>query len=200
MEFRNDIQGLRAIAVLSVFLFHLNPNWLPGGFIGVDIFFVISGFLISSICFSKIDKNKFSFIDFYQSRIKRIVPAYFVLLFVIGIIGYQLFLETDFENLKKSYFWSIVFQSNEYFSSLDTYFGTKNSENPFLHTWTLAVEMQFYLFLPFLLFFIKRKWQAVALFIMTIILFTYGTIEVFNNNKSEIYFSLLARTPEFLLA
>lgn len=79
MKFRNDIQGLRAIAFLSVFIFHLNPSWLPGGFLGVDIFFVISGFLISSICLNQLDKKQFSFISFYKSRIKRIVPAYYVL-------------------------------------------------------------------------------------------------------------------------
>ena len=199
MEFRNDIQGLRAIAVLSVFIFHLNPSWLPGGFIGVDVFFVISGFLISSICLKKLDKNQFSFISFYKSRIKRIVPAYYVLLPVIIIAGHYFYWGGDYYVLKISDFFSILFQSNNYFSTLDTYFGPENSENPFLHTWTLAVEMQFYFFLPFILFFVKRKWLPIVISIITILLFIYGTREVLNYNKGVIYYSLLVRAPEFLI-
>lgn len=199
MEYRKDIQGLRAIAVLFVFIFHLNSSWLPGGFVGVDIFFVISGFLISSIILSNLDKNKFSFFDFYKSRIKRIVPAYYFLLIVIAIVGVFVFVSSDIHAFRKSLFWSILFNSNYYFSTLDTYFGTENSGNPFLHTWTLAIEMQFYLFLPLLLFFVKRKWLLPFISLLTVALFVYGSLNVFNGNKNLMYFSLLARTPEFLI-
>jgi peptidoglycan/LPS O-acetylase OafA/YrhL len=200
MEYRKDIQGLRAIAVLFVFIFHLNESWLPGGFIGVDIFFVVSGFLISSIILSKLDNKSFSFIEFYKSRIKRIVPAYYFLLIVVAIIGLFIILSTDIYTFRKSLFWSTVFNSNYYFSTLDTYFGAKSSENPFLHTWTLAIEMQFYLFLPLLLFFTKRKWLFKLILFLTIILFTYSSIEILiNNNKNSMYFSLLARIPEFFI-
>lgn len=152
MEFRKDIQGLRAIAVLFVFIFHINSSWLPGGFIGVDIFFVISGFLISSIILHKLDNNRFSFKDFYISRIKRIVPAYYFLLLIVAFFGVFFFMTSDINVFRKSFFWSLLFNSNHYFTSLDTYFGASSSENPLLHTWTLAVEMKFYLFLPILLF------------------------------------------------
>lgn len=199
MEYRKDIQGLRAIAVLFVFIFHLNPKWLPGGFVGVDIFFVISGFLISSIILSKLKNNTFSFFNFYKSRIKRIAPAYYFLLIILTIAGIFVFVSSDIYAFRKSLFWSTIFNSNYYFSTLDTYFGAENSENPFLHTWTLAIEMQFYLFLPLLLVFIKRKWLLPFISILTIALFVYGSFNIFNGNKNIMYFSLLARTPEFLI-
>ena len=84
MQFRNDIQGLRAIAFFLVFVFHLNKDWLPGGFLGVDLFFVISGYLVSSIILHNIEQNKFQFVDFFIKRIKRIVPAYLFMLFVVA--------------------------------------------------------------------------------------------------------------------
>lgn len=199
MEFRKDIQGLRAIAVLFVFIFHINSSWLPGGFIGVDIFFVISGFLISSIILHKLDNNRFSFKDFYISRIKRIVPAYYFLLLIVAFFGVFFFMTSDINVFRKSFFWSLLFNSNHYFTSLDTYFGASSSENPLLHTWTLAVEMKFYLFLPILLFLIKRKYLFKVIFVLTIILFIFGSIEIANNNKDQVYYSLLARTPEFFM-
>jgi len=200
MEFRNDIQGLRAIAVLLVFIFHLSPEVLPGGFIGVDIFFVISGYLISSIILSKIDNNRFSLLDFYYGRIKRIVPAYLFLLIVVTIVSAFIFVPSDIANLRWGLFWSVLFNSNNYFATLDTYFGASSSENPILHTWTLAVEMQFYLFLPIILLFIKnRKFLISTLVVISLLFFGYGTLEVLSKNKSVIYFSLLARCPEFFM-
>ena len=199
MEYRKDIQGLRALAVIFVFIFHINTAWLPGGFIGVDMFFVISGFLISSIIFKKLDNNKFSFKDFYIKRIKRIVPAYYVVLLLIAVFAIFILIRTDIGAFRKGFFYSVVFLSNNFFSTLDTYFGATNSENSLLHTWTLAVEMQFYLFLPIILLLTKRKWAFKVILLLTVGLFTYGTIEIFNNNKDGMYFSLLARAPEFFI-
>ena len=200
MRFRDDIQGLRAIAVLSVFIFHLNPTWLPGGFIGVDVFFVISGFLISSICLDKIEKREFSFFDFYKSRIRRIVPAYFVVLFVTAIACFFIYIPYDLFLTKGAYISSLAFLSNVQLPNLYTYFGVASTENPFLHTWTLAVEMQFYAYLPFLLFFIKSKKRLlIVISSITIILFVYGTINVLGIHKNAMYFSLLARSPEFMI-
>ncbi|WP_108821337.1 acyltransferase family protein [Dysgonomonas sp. Marseille-P4361] len=200
MEYRKDIQGLRTIAVLFVFIFHLNSNWLPGGFIGVDIFFVISGYLISSIILSKLDRNKFTFIDFYKSRIKRIIPAYYFLLLIVAVIGLFAIIPPEVGSFRKSLFWSLLFNSNNYFATLDTYFGTANIENPLLHTWTLAVEMQFYLFLPLILFWVKRKWLLPLITVFTIALFAYSSVEIFlNNNQQTMYYSLLSRTPEFFM-
>lgn len=200
MRFRNDIQGLRALAVLFVFIFHLSNKFLPGGFIGVDVFFVISGYLISKIILSKIDKNNFSLKDFYISRLKRIVPAYYFLLLLTWVAFFFVFINADIGKFKLSHFWASIFNSNYYFASADNYFGASSTENPLLHTWTLGVEMQFYLFLPLLLLIRRRKILIAALLILLGGLFTYGTYEIlFNSNKTEMYFSLLARTPEFLV-
>ncbi|MDX8576077.1 MULTISPECIES: acyltransferase family protein [Elizabethkingia] len=119
MKFRNDIQGLRAFAFIFVFIFHLNPKWLPGGFIGVDIFFVISGYLITSIILHQKSINKFSFISFYESRIKRIVPAYYFTLLLIAISGSFIYLDFDLPVLRRSLITSAFFVSNVYFGGGD---------------------------------------------------------------------------------
>lgn len=200
MDFRYDIQGLRALAVLLVFVFHLSSSWLPGGFVGVDIFFVISGYLVSSIILHKIDNNKFSIIQFYESRIKRIVPAYFFVLLITALVAPFVFASTDIYSFRKALFWSIIFNSNNYFASLDNYFGAASSENPLLHTWTLAVEMQFYLILPLLLLLVKnRKVLNILLLVMVIGLLSYCTYNIFRGNAGSMYFSLPGRMPEFLV-
>lgn len=200
MEFRNDIQGLRALAVLFVFIFHLSSSSLPGGFIGVDMFFVISGYLISKIVLSKLKENKFSLLQFYISRIKRIVPAYFFLLIAIYISFLFIYLSADLGMFRKAYFWTFLFLSNNYFMNLDDYFGATSSENPFLHTWTLAIEMQFYLLLPILLLLVRKiKILTWTLVTMIVVLIGYSTYEILIGNKSNMYYSLLSRSPEFLV-
>lgn len=200
MDYRNDIQGLRALAVILVFIFHLSANFLPGGFIGVDVFFVISGYLVSSIILNKLENGKFSLLSFYESRLKRIVPAYIFLLLIVSIVASFLFISTDIYSFRKLFFWSLIFNSNNYFATLDTYFGTKSIENPLLHTWTLAVEMQFYLILPLLLLFFKKKRRLnIFLLCSIILLLSYSTYSIFIGKKSLMYFSLLSRMPEFLL-
>lgn len=199
MQFRNDIQGLRAIAVIIVLIFHISDTWLPGGFIGVDVFFVISGFLITKIITSKLQKGTFSLKQFYLSRIKRIVPAYYFLLLFVAVAFLFIFIMQDLGNFKLSYFWALIFNSNYYFSSIDDYFGFSSNENPLLHTWTLGVEMQFYIFLPLILLIKNRKIVLALLIILTLSLFSYGSFEIYNGNKGLMYFSLIARTPEFLV-
>lgn len=199
MQFRNDIQGLRAIAFLLVFIFHLNNRWLSGGFLGVDLFFVISGYLMTTITINDIEKNKFSFITFFEKRFKRIFPAYLFFLLIISILGSFVFIYTDIYKLRLSMVKAIKFISNLYFSTGDSYFGAKLSENPLLHTWSLSIEMQFYLILPFVLFFFKK--YLLPIFITLIIIITaYSTYEIFfTNNQQKIYFSLISRIPEFLI-
>lgn len=200
MKFRPDIQGIRALAVLLVVLFHLNAAVLPGGFIGVDIFFVISGYLISGIILNKRAKGTFNLLEFYNSRIKRIVPAFLLMILIVAIVGVWIYVISDSGTLRKSLFWSFIFNSNRYFGTLDTYFGASSSENPLLHTWTLAIEMKFYLLLPFLLFFFKRSWIPYCFAILIAILLYYSYYNIhFLHRKSEIYFSLPARIPEFLI-
>lgn len=199
-QYRLDIQGLRAIAVLSVLLFHINKDFLSGGFIGVDIFFVISGYLVSGIILRQKENQSFSFKDFYVGRIKRIVPAYYVLIIAVLLVGSYLLLNTDISSLRHNVFWAFLFNSNHYLSTLDNYFGVSSSENPLLHTWTLAVEMQVYLLLPFLLFFINKKRVIVLLIILFILIEIYTQYQITAaNNKTFVYFSLLSRAPEFFV-
>ena len=200
MQFRNDIQGLRAVAFLLVFFFHLNPSWLPGGFVGVDMFFVISGYLITSILMKQKEKGIFSFLTFYEKRIKRIVPAHFAMLIVVLIASFFVFLSFDFSKLKLSTVLSGLFISNMEFANGQSYFGVGLNDHPLLHTWSLAIEMQFYFFLPLILIFINNKFLPWALGAGIVILTGYSTYEMaFNNATSSMYFSLLARMPEFFV-
>lgn len=200
MRFRYDIQGLRALAVLLVFIFHLNSSWLTGGFVGVDIFFVISGFLVSGIILHKKEKGTFGFIDFYIGRIKRIVPVFILFLILVGIAGIGFYLGGDIKALRLNMFHAAIFNSNNYLASLDNYFGASSQENPLLHTWTLSIEMQFYFLLPLFLILVNKKYVVpVSLFII-VTLFGYSFYNsTFLNNQSAMYFSLIARIPEFLI-
>lgn len=200
MTFRYDIQGLRALAVLLVFIFHLNAAWLPGGFIGVDIFFVISGYLVSSIILHKKEKGTFHFLDFYIGRVKRIFPAFLCVLLFVTVIGSIIYLPMDITTLTDSIKNSFLFKSNTYFSNLGNYFGASNIENPLLHTWTLSIEMQFYFLLPLLIYFFSRKNISRIATLLTAGLLAYSIINSYYFDRtSMMYFSLLARIPEFLI-
>jgi peptidoglycan/LPS O-acetylase OafA/YrhL len=200
MRFRKDIQGLRALAFLLVFTFHLNSQWLSGGFIGVDIFFVISGFLMTSIVLAQKEKGSFDFYKFYLQRIKRIVPAQFVMLLLVAVFSLYFYLYTDIETLRKWFVSSALFFSNIVFAYGDNYFGAKSTQNPVLHTWSLSIEMQFYLFLPFLLMLVKNKYIKGIVTILIVILTGYSSYKIFTyGTQPVIYFSLPARIPEFLM-
>jgi peptidoglycan/LPS O-acetylase OafA/YrhL len=200
MRFRKDIQGLRALAFLLVFIFHLNSQWLPGGFIGVDIFFVISGFLMTSIVLAQKEKGSFDFYKFYLQRIKRIVPAQFVMLLLVSVFSLYFYLYTDIEALRKWFVSSALFFSNIVFAHNDNYFGAKSTQNPVLHTWSLSIEMQFYLFLPFLLMFVTNRYIKGLVTILIIILTGYSSYQIFTyGTQPTMYFSLFARVPEFLV-
>lgn len=198
-EFRADIQGLRAVAVLGVVLFHANRDWLPGGFVGVDIFFVISGFLIAGLVLQRKAVGKFSFVDFYISRVKRIAPAYFMMLAIVTLCAAILFIPKDFDTYWQSAKSAMLFGSNGYFSSFGDYFAPSSYELPLLHTWSLAIEMQFYLVLPAFLVFLPEKLIKPAVSIAIIILFIFGIALVSNGDKKVAYFSLWCRVPEFLI-
>ena len=198
--YRKDIQGLRALAILSVIFFHTNKEWLPGGFIGVDIFLVISGFLITSIILKQKKENAFSFRQFFFNRVKRIVPAYFFLLSIVAIFSAILLTSTDYKFFKDSLEHSLYFTSNQYFADFGNYFAPNANELPLIHTWSLAVEMQFYLLLPFLVMLLPSKYLKATVVILILTLTLYSSYEVFvDDDKQKIYFSLLARIPEFLI-
>ncbi|WP_417494738.1 acyltransferase family protein [Maricaulis sp.] len=148
--YRADIDGLRALAVLSVVLFHIDKAWVPGGFIGVDIFFVISGFLITGNIAQEITRGTFKITEFYRRRIRRIMPALSVVLLTCLIVGQFLFLPEDMMDLAFSALASQLSVANFYFLfSIDTgYFADDSALHPLLHLWTLGVEEQFYLLWP----------------------------------------------------
>lgn len=155
--YRPDIDGLRAIAVVSVLLFHAKAPYVTGGYVGVDVFFVISGYLITSIILRELKSGSFSMIKFWERRVRRIIPALFVMSLSTAVAGYFLFLyPLDSENLGKSLVALPLFLSNLFFMRRDTYFDTEVDTYPLLHTWSLAVEEQFYLFFPILLWFLWR--------------------------------------------
>lgn len=199
MKFRNDIQGLRAIAFITVFIFHLNKDWLPGGFLGVDMFFVISGYLITKISIGHIDNGKFSFTDFYIKRLKRIAPAYFVLLAAVAIAVTYFYLWTDIQAIRSTLFKSAFFLSNTVFANGESYFGATLVQNPLLHTWSLAIEMQFYLILPIILVMFRKKLKLV-LVIITLLCIAFISYQIYAQEIiTQSYFSLVGRIPEFLI-
>jgi len=156
LAYRPDIDGLRAIAVLSVVLYHFGIGGLSGGFVGVDVFFVISGFLIAGIIKREIDDNKFTFSGFYERRIRRIFPALFAVMAVTMLLGYFILLPTDMVLLGKSSLATLFFFSNVFYWRNSGYFDSVSDLNPLLHTWSLAVEEQFYLIFPIFLLFAHR--------------------------------------------
>lgn len=151
MQYRPEIDGLRAIAVLPVIFFHAGFSWFSGGYVGVDVFFVISGYLITSIIIEEIVKDDFSVVRFYERRARRILPAlFFVLLFCVPF-ALAWMTESEFDVFAKSFFAIALFASNIFFWKEENYFSPPAEENPLLHTWSLAVEEQFYIFFPLLL-------------------------------------------------
>lgn len=150
MPYRKDIDGLRAVAVVAVILFHFGLG-CPGGYAGVDVFFVISGFLIGSIVLAKTKAGTFSMADFWQRRIRRLLPALFVVVVAVAAAGCVWLVPAHLEELGKSILAQPALAANVYFFQESGYFETSSEHIPLLHTWSLAVEEQFYLALPFLL-------------------------------------------------
>lgn len=161
LAYRPDIDGLRAIAVLGVLLFHLNADLLPGGFTGVDIFFVISGYLITGIIIREMAAGKFSFKRFYERRVRRIFPALFAMLFIVTPIAYVSLYQEAFINFVWDLKYAAAQISNFHFAKEVDYFHISNEKSALLHTWSLGVEEQFYLLWPLLLLFLY-KWKQQA--------------------------------------
>ena len=156
-KYRPDIDGLRAIAVLSVVFFHTGVELLSGGFVGVDIFFVISGYLITSIIIREIEANKFSVAKFYERRFRRILPVLTFVTITSLVVGAFLLRADDFKDLGKTALATTIFSSNIVFWQQSGYFDGPSALKPLLHTWSLAVEEQFYIFFPLLLMLIANR-------------------------------------------
>jgi peptidoglycan/LPS O-acetylase OafA/YrhL len=155
MDHRRDIDGLRAVAVLAVLIYHFNIG-LPGGFTGVDVFFVISGFVIANSIISDTIERRFSIANFYFKRVRRIFPAYVFTTFIASVFAYWYLLPQDFLDYAWSLAASSAFASNIYFWKTSGYFAASAHTKPLLHTWSLSVEEQFYIFAPILVNFIYR--------------------------------------------
>jgi peptidoglycan/LPS O-acetylase OafA/YrhL len=154
--YRRDIDGLRAIAVVSVVVYHLFAGVLPGGYLGVDIFFVISGFLITGILVRDCATGRYSIVRFYERRLRRIIPALVFLIAVVTAIATAILLSRDLVGYAKSVLATFAFVSNVYFWRDTNYFSPDASTKPLLHTWSLGIEEQFYIFFPIMVFLIMR--------------------------------------------
>lgn len=159
-KYRPDIDGLRAVAILVVVLYHAFPLRMPGGFIGVDVFFVISGFLISTILFSSLERERFSIVEFYVRRVQRIFPALILVLIVTLAFGWFVLLAEEYKQLGKHTAAGVGFVQNFILFSESGYFDNAAGTKPLLHLWSIAVEEQFYIFWPLLLAFVwNREWS-----------------------------------------
>lgn len=172
MEFRKDINALRALAIIGVLLFHFDKNLLAGGFSGVDVFFAISGFLMTKIIFTGIENNNFSVVRFYTARCKRIIPALFFLSVFVVLFGWFFIAPIEYRKLSEHVISSLLFVSNITYWSESSYFASDSSGKWLLHTWSLSVEWQFYLIYP-LLVLVSAKALGVkkSRFVMLVIAF-----------------------------
>lgn len=159
LTYRPDIDGLRAFAVMSVVVFHAFPSWLPGGFVGVDVFFVISGFLISSIMFKALHAQQFSFLDFYARRVNRIFPALIVVLVTTFGFAWATLFNDELDQLGTHLLRATAFLSNFILWHESGYFDNAAETKPLLHLWSLAIEEQFYIVWPLMVWGLWR-WKA----------------------------------------
>jgi peptidoglycan/LPS O-acetylase OafA/YrhL len=201
MNFRKDINGLRAFAVIAVVLFHFKPTWLPGGFAGVDVFFVISGFLMTSIIFRGFDNNKFSIISFYISRANRIIPALALLCLILCFFSFFYITPVDYKVLGKHVVGSIGFFSNILYLREAGYFDSASHEKWLLHTWSLSVEWQFYILYPLILVFLKsffpKSYIKKIIFIFALLGFVFCIYATYKWPVSS-YFLLPTRAWEMM--
>ena len=199
---RADIDTLRAVSVISVIFFHLDQSFFPNGYLGVDIFFVISGFVITKSIIKNIRNNKFSFLEFYFKRIKRILPVFLVVLLTTIIFASFIFLIADLKRFLESLISSLGFVSNFYFWISGGYFSTNDQLKPLLHIWSLSVEEQFYLFFPiffYLLYKLKKNlnFNLFIIFLIISLSFAMNIFFISKGHRDVIFFMFPARIWQF---
>ena len=201
MKYRAEIDGLRALAVLPVIFFHAGFEFFKGGFVGVDIFFVISGYLITTIIISEMAEDNFSIVNFYERRARRILPALFFVMAACLPFAWLWFLPSDLKDFGQSLVTVSIFSSNILFWIEGGYFGTATELKPFIHTWSLAVEEQYYILFPIFLMLTWKlgiKWILILLSI--IFLISLGAAEWgAYNSPSGAFFLLPTRGWEILV-
>ena len=197
---RTDIDTLRAVSVISVIIYHINNTIFPNGYLGVDLFFVISGYVITKSIFKNIKNNNFSFYRFYLRRAKRILPVLLVVLIATLIFSYIILLTADFKRFTESLISSLGFVSNFYFWITGGYFSTNDHLKPLLHLWSLSVEEQFYLFFPVFIyvvykFFNKLKYYLISAIIISVI--SYYLNFIFLSHTDTVFFLFPTRIWQF---
>jgi peptidoglycan/LPS O-acetylase OafA/YrhL len=200
ISYRPDIDGLRALAILPVVLFHAFPNFLPGGFIGVDIFFVISGYLITSILLKDIQAGTYSIKTFYARRVRRIFPALMLVLFVSLVFGWIMLTPDEYQRLGKHTAGGVGFIANFMFLKEVGYFDAAADTKPLLHLWSLGIEEQFYIVWPILLAIVlKRSWSLWWVIVVlggSSFLLNIGRISL---DPSAVFYSPLTRSWELAI-
>jgi len=201
MIYRKEIDGLRAIAILPVLLYHANLSVFSGGFIGVDVFFVISGYLIASLIFEEINEKRFSLVNFYERRARRILPALFIVMLVTLITGWFYMDPFELKELSQSVFATSLFSSNIYFTLKVGYFDISSEFKPLLHMWSLAVEEQYYFVFPLLVLFLWKKGiKSLAITFVLISLLSFVLAVTLNTSLANSSFFLLhTRAWELLI-
>lgn len=201
MRYRPEIDGLRAVAVVPVVLFHLNIDAFSGGFVGVDVFFVISGYLITSLIVNDIERGQFSILNFYERRARRILPALFAVVLFSSVVASFLFAPGHFTEFGDSVVATILFYSNISFWTETGYFATPSHLKPLLHTWSLAVEEQFYILFPLALLLMTRfAGKRLVVFIFAIGFFSLAlSIWGVSSNPSAAFFLTPSRAWELML-
>ena len=198
-NYRSDVDGLRAFAVLSVVLYHAFPNVVRGGYVGVDVFFVISGFLITSILFTEMDEHKFSFTAFYGRRIRRIFPALAVCLSAVLAYGFVSLTPAELAQLSKHVFFGAGFLSNIALWSESGYFDIAASLKPLLHLWSLGIEEQFYIVWPAILWVAYRTKAKVGRLLTVLFLASFAVnIALSSTNISDDFYLPVSRFWELI--
>lgn len=199
-KYRPDIDGLRAIAVLSIVIYHAFPKLIRGGFIGVDIFFVISGFLISTIIMGSLERENFSFIEFYSRRIKRIFPALLLVLTCSFVFGWFALLADEYKQLGKHIAGGAGFISNFLFWNESGYFDNAAETKPLLHLWSLSIEEQFYIVWPLLLWLAwEKRFNLLTITIVVAVISFALNISKVNGNAVAAFYSPQTRFWELLV-
>lgn len=190
VNYRNDIDGLRAIAVMGVIFYHFGIGSISGGFVGVDVFFVLSGYLIGGITFSQLQSSQFTFTNFYFRRIRRLFPVYVFVMLVTFIVAYSIMLPIDFREFGQSIFASTIYISNVLFFLEAGYFDSSSHLKPLLHTWSLSIEEQFYLLFPFLAWLtskLSRSWVFAFFTLLTAASFIFSVLYIEKDSTAVFY-------------
>lgn len=203
MTYRHDVDGLRAIAILFVLMYHGGLTLFPSGFIGVDVFFVISGFLITSIIHEAIYSKHFSFIDFYNRRLWRLQPVFICLIVVTTLLAGLFFFPDDLMEFNRTARKTSLFISNIFFKNATTgYFAPNTLQIPLLHTWSLSIEWQCYLILPLAMYglhqLLSKRNVPFATYLLCVLFFVFSLHNA-QDNPAQTYYQFSSRIFEFLI-